>query len=107
MCLVEYYLRDFSLVLLQSACPSCKRARNIRLLVNDSLDDRQAKPDLRLTLTLRFASVNKRTENGGAKRDRTADLLRARQALSQLSYGPMISASLVFRHAQHALQSSL
>jgi hypothetical protein len=25
---------------------------------------------------------------GGAKRDRTADLLRARQALSQLSYGP-------------------
>ena len=26
--------------------------------------------------------------NGGAKRDRTADLLRARQALSQLSYGP-------------------
>ncbi len=27
--------------------------------------------------------------NGGAKRDRTADLLRARQALSQLSYGPV------------------
>lgn len=28
-------------------------------------------------------------ESGGAKRDRTADLLRARQALSQLSYGPV------------------
>jgi hypothetical protein len=27
--------------------------------------------------------------NGGAKRDRTVDLLRARQALSQLSYGPI------------------
>ena len=27
---------------------------------------------------------------GGAKRDRTADLLRARQALSQLSYGPIL-----------------
>jgi hypothetical protein len=27
-------------------------------------------------------------ENGGAKRDRTADLLHAMQALSQLSYGP-------------------
>ena len=27
--------------------------------------------------------------NGGAKRDRTADLLRARQALSQLSYSPI------------------
>ena len=26
--------------------------------------------------------------NGGAKRDRTADLLHAMQALSQLSYGP-------------------
>ena len=30
---------------------------------------------------------------GGARRDRTADLLRARQALTQLSYGPF---SLVF-----------
>ena len=27
--------------------------------------------------------------NGGAKQDRTADLLRARQALSQLSYSPI------------------
>ncbi len=26
--------------------------------------------------------------NGGARRDRTADLLNANQALSQLSYGP-------------------
>ena len=30
------------------------------------------------------------TENGGAKQDRTADLLRARQALSQLSYSPIL-----------------
>jgi hypothetical protein len=30
-------------------------------------------------------------DNGGAKRDRTADLLRARQALSQLSYSPKYS----------------
>ena len=28
-------------------------------------------------------------ESGGAMRDRTADLLRARQALSQLSYSPI------------------
>jgi hypothetical protein len=27
-------------------------------------------------------------EGGGARRDRTADLLHAMQALSQLSYGP-------------------
>ena len=29
---------------------------------------------------------------GGARRDRTVDLLRARQALSQLSYGPKSSS---------------
>ncbi len=29
-------------------------------------------------------------ENGGAMRDRTADLLRAKQALSQLSYSPTV-----------------
>ena len=33
--------------------------------------------------------------NGGAKEDRTPDLLRAKQALSQLSYGP------VSDHAAH------
>ena len=32
---------------------------------------------------------NRETQKiGGARRDRTDDLLRARQALSQLSYGP-------------------
>jgi hypothetical protein len=31
---------------------------------------------------------NALTKNGGPKRDRTADLLLAKQALSQLSYGP-------------------
>ena len=31
----------------------------------------------------------KNSKYGGAKRDRTADLLRARQALSQLSYSPI------------------
>ncbi|GAK29908.1 hypothetical protein SLIQ_24790, partial [Serratia liquefaciens FK01] len=32
----------------------------------------------------------------GAKRDRTADLLRARQALSQLSYSPIQSLADTF-----------
>ena len=36
--------------------------------------------------------LKKQEDNGGAKRDRTADLLRARQALSQLSYGPIVFA---------------
>ena len=30
-----------------------------------------------------------KNHNGGAMQDRTADLLRARQALSQLSYSPI------------------
>src|SRR5688572_26301191 len=32
-------------------------------------------------------------ENGGARRDRTVDLLHAMQALSQLSYGPCLEAA--------------
>lgn len=36
-----------------------------------------------------FLSFQAEAVSGGAKRDRTADLLRARQALSQLSYGPV------------------
>lgn len=31
--------------------------------------------------------------DGGAKEDRTPDLLRAKQALSQLSYGPNVNRS--------------
>ena len=31
-------------------------------------------------------------DSGGAEEDRTPDLLRARQSLSQLSYGPKIQA---------------
>ena len=36
------------------------------------------------------------TGNGGARRDRTDDLLRARQALSQLSYGPVTCSFFVW-----------
>ena len=38
---------------------------------------------------LRHAEAAKRAKAGGARRDRTADLLHAMQALSQLSYGPV------------------
>ncbi len=38
---------------------------------------------------LGFWFLNQASVDGGAKRDRTADLLRAKQALSQLSYSPM------------------
>ena len=49
--------------------------------------------------------------NGGARRDRTDDLLLAKQALSQLSYGPLmagphspvfVSARLASETANHA-----
>src|SRR5690606_20791516 len=48
-----------------------------------------------LTLLAKLSSLPVRNQPafGGAKRDRTADLLRARQALSQLSYGPIFAAS--------------
>ena len=39
-------------------------------------------------------AVARRAKAGGAKRDRTADLLNAMQALSQLSYGPYLGNSL-------------
>ena len=42
-----------------------------------------------LMFVLSSASLSDDTSvYGGARRDRTVDLLRARQALSQLSYGP-------------------
>src|ERR1019366_9188646 len=38
--------------------------------------------------TQALKSIERNLKTGGARRDRTADLLHAMQALSQLSYGP-------------------
>ena len=43
--------------------------------------------------------------NGGAEEDRTPDLLRARQALSQLSYGPVVFSEHPELRAAHAILS--
>jgi hypothetical protein len=40
---------------------------------------------------------------GGARRDRTDDLLLAKQALSQLSYGPLFSGALTSRQCPPSL----
>src|SRR5882762_7287653 len=48
--------------------------------------------------------VARRAKRGGARRDRTADLLHAMQALSQLSYGPL---TLSFQHDLRANASAL
>ncbi len=45
----------------------------------------------------KFFSANEQVPAGGARRDRTDDLLLAKQALSQLSYGPG-SASVSIAH---------
>ena len=44
-------------------------------------------------------SPERLTLGGGAREDRTPDLLRARQALSQLSYGPIEGFALDFSSA--------
>ena len=41
--------------------------------------------------SLEYEAARQTSENGGARRDRTDDLLLAKQALSQLSYGPLIA----------------
>ncbi len=43
------------------------------------------------------SSDRKLKKSGGARRDRTADLLHAMQALSQLSYGPDTRKLLYFK----------
>ena len=43
--------------------------------------------------------------SGGGERDRTDDLLRARQALSQLSYTPTESRIANFSYSQSEIQN--
>src|SRR6202021_4144698 len=56
--------------------------------------------------------VARRAKRGGARRDRTAALVIANDALSQLSYGPCATASISataasnWRHLQSAPRSS-
>ena len=47
--------------------------------------------------TLKYFLFN-HYRDGGAMRDRTADLLRAKQALSQLSYSPIV-VNLIYRNS--------
>ncbi len=56
------------------------RAREFRFHERAVIRDR---PDLPAT-----GGAGNRNTSGGARRDRTDDLLLAKQALSQLSYGP-------------------
>src|SRR6266852_6369944 len=50
--------------------------------------------------------VARRAKRGGARRDRTADLVIANDALSQLSYGPIATAFNVTADNRRHLQSA-
>jgi hypothetical protein len=68
--------------------PSCQRPVH-RAAPAVQTDDLHCKPfAARLSGTVITARNATWTKIGGAKRDRTADLLHAMQALSQLSYSP-------------------
>ena len=58
-----------------------------------------------ISLKHSFLYTDLRQGIGGAERDRTADLLRARQALSQLSYSPVCLSSFCHSSLQRSLAS--
>ena len=62
---------------------------------------------MRSLTTFNFDYSNTCASIGGAEEDRTPDLLRARQALYQLSYGPVNAASTTRPKASLIRLSSL
>ena len=68
----------------------CGDSFDFKLLKNYSVSDTQ--PAMTFVATARGfdnpTKISLSNLNGGAEEDRTPDLLRARQSLSQLSYGP-------------------
>ena len=67
-----------------SRCQTTRRARLIETRRNSVFMD-----DVVRTPACRAVARSSRAKAGGARRDRTDDLLLAKQALSQLSYGPV------------------
>ena len=51
---------------------------------------RPVKSNLNIAPACGFLNISAATKAGGASRDRTGDLLLAKQAFSQLNYGPSI-----------------
>ena len=67
---------------------SAQRLSLIYLVKEQSGRQNQNKTHCNNRLCSDLSDARSRALDGGAMRDRTADLLRARQALSQLSYSP-------------------
>ena len=86
----------------QPDAPPTHHLHNSRIVKDQPISDFQKKPEqnegcafallcpLPCLLARRSPAPAVRQHPGGANRDRTGDLLRAKQALSQLSYGPVI-----------------
>ena len=85
------YLNVHSLLRSQAASPV---AKNLRHQPTQDVRNFQIVKEQQIFKGKVFLSfkdsceANRHRKIGGARRDRTDDLLRARQALSQLSYGP-------------------
>jgi hypothetical protein len=75
----------------QQLSPPCPRKRASKRALHPIHNVKQPKNKRRLDAFLSFSisSFSRGQETGGAERDRTDDLLLAKQALSQLSYGPI------------------
>ena len=64
--------------------------RTLQVILKITLSAFQIVKELDFLMKTIFKStIANAFKDGGAKQDRTADLLRARQALSQLSYSPI------------------
>jgi hypothetical protein len=83
-------------------CTNSIRSRLILLLQSNASRQHNVVGLLVLDFVDSLVLESKRYRIGGAKRDRTADPLRARQVLSQLSYSPSVRLSpLAHCHVYH------
>jgi hypothetical protein len=82
----------------QTTCTRYGRSRSVQIhdLTNELSSDRQALVD-----------AASDAPSGGARRDRTDDLLLAKQALSQLSYGPFRNQQSGIRNEQQFLMPDI
>jgi hypothetical protein len=82
-----------------------ERLHGSRLVDNVCGGQPSKRPAADQTVRVRLMKSEEADDTGGARRDRTADLLHAMQALSQLSYGPTREAAA--RYAADCTLSSV
>ena len=86
------------------------RLQDIQLSKSSAVPPR-GRPGEAHSVRLAVGSKDENRNTGGANRDRTGDLLLAKQALSQLSYGPVVQVGFPWwvwvdlNHRPHAYQA--